>query len=262
MVSEAILQLLSQPLWVFMTALARISPVLMLTPPLTSSSVPMRIRAILAIAIALLLTPIVWANATTMPNDLVHLVIGMIGEVLIGFLLGSVMLMTVLSLQLAGQSIGHLAGFEMATAIDPSSNEDMPVLTNLFGMLATAILLLMGGHREIMECAIDSFTRYPAGGVYFETHWLDELQNIFSHTFVVGMRAAAPLAIALLLSNVVTSLLARTLPQLNILSVGFNINIGSLMLFMLLSISSVAWVYQSELAEWINTCHRIIEADV
>ena len=262
MVSEAILQLLSQPLWVFMAALARISPVLMLTPPLTSSSVPVRIRAILAVAIALLLTPIVWANATTMPSDLLHLVIGLVGEFLIGFLLGSVMLMTVLSLQLAGQSIGHLAGFEMATAIDPSTNEDMPVLTNLFGMLATAILLLIGGHRDIMECAIDSFTRYPAGGVYFETHWLDELQSVFSHTFVVGMRAAAPMAIALLLSNVVTSLLARTLPQLNVLSVGFNINIGSLMLFMLLSISSVAWVYQSELAEWINSCHRIIETDV
>ncbi len=261
MVSEAILQLLSQPLWVFMAALARISPVLMLTPPLTSSSVPVRIRAILAVAIALLLTPIVWGTATSMPGDLLHMVIGLVGEVLIGFLLGSVMLMTILSLQLAGQSIGHLAGFEMATAIDPSTNEDMPVLTNLFGMLATAILLLMGGHRDIMECAIDSFTRYPAGGVYFETHWLDELQAIFSHTFVVGMRAAAPLAIALLLSNVVTSLLARTLPQLNVLSVGFNINIGALMLFMLLSISSVAWVYQMELAEWINSCNRIINAD-
>lgn len=262
MVSEAILNLLSQPLWVFMSALARISPVLMLTPPLTSSSVPTRIRAILAVAIGLLLTPIAWNNATAIPSDLPHLVIGIVGEVLIGFLLGSVMLMTILGLQLAGQSIGHLAGFEMATAIDPSTNEDMPVLTNLFGMLATVILLLMGGHREIMQCAIDSFARYPAGGVHFETHWLDELQAVFSHTFVVGMRAAAPMAIALLLSNVVTSLLARTLPQLNILSVGFNINIACMMLFLLLSIGSVAWVYQSELAMWFDSCHRIINADV
>ena len=176
--------------------------------------------------------------------------------------MGSVILMTVVSLQLAGQSIGHLAGFDMATAVDPGSNEEMPVVSNMLGLLATAFLLLLGGHRQMMECAIESFMRYPAGGVFFETHWLDELQQILSHTFIVGVRAAAPLAIALLLSNIVTSLLARTLPQLNVLSVGFNINIGTLMLVLFVSVGSLGWVFQSELASWIDTCHRIIEPDV
>lgn len=261
MMDDSILNLLSQPLWVFLTALARISPVLMLTPPMTSASVPMRVRAVLAIAIALMLTPLIWSRATPIPSDLIHLLIGMAGEMLLGFLLGSIILMTVVSLQLAGQSIGHLAGFEMATAMDPSSNEDMPVVSNMLGLLATAILLLIGGHREIMECAIDSFTRYPAGGVYFETHWLDELEGVLTHTFVVGIRAAAPLAIALLLSNVVTSLLARTLPQLNVLSVGFNINIGTMMVVLFVSTGSVAWVFQGELASWFDACHRIVAPD-
>lgn len=262
MLSDSLVTLLSQPLWVFLTALARISPILMLTPPMTSASVPMRVRALLAIAIALLMTPLVSAKATTIPGDLLHLLIGMSGEVLLGVLLGSVILMTVVSLQLAGQSIGHLAGFDMATAVDPSSNEEMPVVSNMLGLLATAFLLLLGGHRQMMECAIESFMRYPAGGVFFETHWLDELQQILSHTFIVGVRAAAPLAIALLLSNIVTSLLARTLPQLNVLSVGFNINIGTLMLVLFVSVGSLGWVFQSELASWIDTCHRIIEPDV
>jgi flagellar biosynthesis protein FliR len=258
MLSDSLVALLSQPLWVFLTVLARISPILMLTPPMTSASVPMRVRALLAIATSLLMTPLIAVGATTIPADLLHMLIGLAGEVLLGVLLGSVILMTVVSLQLAGQSIGHLAGFDMATAMDPGSNEEMPVVSNMLGLLATAFLLMLGGHREMMECAIDSFVRYPAGGVYFETHWLDELQQILSHTFVVGLRAAAPLAVALLLSNVVTSLLARTLPQLNILSVGFGINVGSMMLVLFVSMGSVGWIFQSELAAWIDTCHRII----
>lgn len=262
MTGESLVTILSQPLWVFMTVLARISPILMLTPPMTSASVPMRVRAILAIAIALLMTPLTAAGATTIPSDLPHLLIGIGGEVLLGTLFGSVILMAIVSLQLAGQSIGHLAGFDMATAIDPGSNEEMPVISNLLGLLATAFLLLLGGHRQMMECAIESFVRYPAGGVFFETHWLDELQHVLSHTFIVGLRAAAPLAVALLLSNVVTSLLARTLPQLNILSIGFSINVGSMLLVLLISLGSVGWVFQTELAEWINTCHRIIVPDV
>jgi flagellar biosynthesis protein FliR len=261
MLSDSLLALLSQPLWVFLTALARVSPVLMLTPPMTSASVPMRVRALLAISIALLMTPLISAGATAIPGDLLHVLIGVSGEVLLGLLLGSVILMAVVSLQLAGQSIGHLAGFEMATAMDPSSNEDMPVVSNMLGLLATAFLLLLGGHRQMMGCAIESFVRYPAGGVFFETHWLDELQQILSHTFVVGIRAAAPLAVALLLSNVVTSLLARTLPQLNILSIGFSINVSSMLLVIFVSLGSVGWVFQSELATWLDTCHRIILPD-
>jgi flagellar biosynthesis protein FliR len=261
MPSEALVSLLSQPLWVFLTVLARISPVLMLTPPLTSSSVPMRVRALLSIAIAALLSPLIFNNATRMPADLLHLLIGIAGELLLGLLLGSVIMLSVVSLQLAGQSIGHLAGFDMATSVDPSSNEDMPVLANMLGMLATAILLLMGGHRQIIECALDSFGRYPAGGVYFETFWLDALQQVFSHTFVVGIRAAAPLAIALLLANIVTSLLARSLPQLNVLSIGFNINVGTMMIVVIVSLSSVAWVFQAEMAHWLDTAHRLVLPD-
>lgn len=261
MPSESLTSILSQPLWVFLTVLSRISPILMLMPPLTSASVPMRVRALLVIAIALLMTPLVTPSATSIPSDLMHMVIGVCGEVLLGLLLGSIILMAVVSLQLAGQAVGFLAGFDMATVVDPGSNEEMPVISNLLGLLATAFVLLLGGHRLIIECAIDSFVRYPAGGVFFETHWLDELQQILSHTFVVGIRAAAPLAVALLLSNVVTSLLARTLPQLNILSIGFNVNIGSLLLVLFVSLGSVGWVFQSELANWIDTCHRILLPD-
>lgn len=260
--SQTLVNLLSQPLWVFLTVLARVSPILMLTPPMTSASVPMRFRAFLAVAIALLLMPLVGSRATVIPDDLLHLVIGIAGELLLGFLLGSIITLTVVSLQLAGQTVGHLAGFEMATAVDPSSNEDIPVVSNLLGLLATAILLLMGGHREIMKSAIDSFSRYPAGGVYFETHWLDEFEAMITHTFALGIRAAAPLAIALLLANIVTSLLARTLPQLNVLSVGFNINIGTLMIVLCVSLGSTAWVFQNELVVWLDAANRIIQPDL
>ena len=103
--SQTLVNLLSQPLWVFLTVLARVSPILMLTPPMTSASVPMRFRAFLAVAIALLLMPLVGSRATVIPDDLLHLVIGIAGELLLGFLLGSIITLTVVSLQLAGQTV-------------------------------------------------------------------------------------------------------------------------------------------------------------
>lgn len=262
MLGDSLVALLSQPLWVFLTILARITPSMMLTPPLSSSGVPVRIRLLLSLCVAALLSPVASSSASQMPGDLFHVAIAMAGEVLLGLLLGSIILLAVACLQIAGQSIGQLAGLDFATSVDPSSNEEMPVLSNLLGLLAMAILLILGGHRHLMQCAMDSLARYPAGAVVFESHWLAELDGMLRHTFEVGLRAAAPISVALLLSNVVTGLLARTLPQLNILSIGFNLNIGALLVVLSIGLGGVTWAFQSELAVWLDSCHRIVAPEV
>lgn len=258
---DALLGILSQPLWVFLTVLARISPALMLAPPTRSAAVPMRFRALFAIAIAALLAPIAFSSALPMPPDVLNIAIAMAGEALLGVLLGSVILLAVTSLQIAGQTVGHLAGMDLATSMDPSSEEEMPVISNLLGWLAMVILLLVGGHRQLMECLLDSFSRYPSGAVQFSSHWLVEFEAVLRHTFVIGIRAAAPLATALLLANLVTGLLARTLPQLNVLAIGFNINVLALMMLLFVSIGGIAWLFQNELVFWLESCRHLVTVD-
>lgn len=261
MLGESLVAILSQPLWVFMTIFARITPSMMLTPPMNTNGVPVRVRLLLSLCVAVLLCPIAAERATVMPSDLLHIAIALVGEVLLGVLLGSIILLAVACLQIAGHSIGQLAGLDFATSVDPTSQEEMPVLSNLLGLLGMAFLLLIGGHRHLMQCAMESLARYPAGAVVFESFWLAELEGILRHTFDVGLRAAAPIAVALLLSNVVTGLLTRTLPQLNILSIGFNLNIMALLVVLSIGIGSVIWAFQSELVVWLDSCTRIVVAE-
>ncbi len=59
--------------------------------------------------------------------------------------------------------------------------------------------------------------------------------RITAHMFVLGLKIAAPIMIALFLSNLCLGIVARTVPQVNILMIGFPINIGiGLVLFGLL----------------------------
>ncbi len=259
MPSDSLVSLLSQPLWVFLTVLSRLAPVMMLTPPVKSGALPLRMRALLAISIAVLLTPIASPTATQMPPDLLHIVIALAGEILLGVLLGSIVALSIACLQISGQTISQFAGLDFAVTVDPMTQEEIAVLSNLFGLLAMAILLLAGGHRYLLGCAMDSLKIYPAGAVVFEGPWMAELEAMVQHTYEVGLRAAAPLAIALLLSNVATGLLARTLPQLNILSIGFSLNIGSLLIVLCIGLGSLSWVFQNELAVWLDSCHRIVD---
>lgn len=258
--NESLVSLLNQPLWVFLTVLARISPPLMLTPPTRSASVPMRVRAGIAIGLAALIAPIAYSTASPIPTDLIHIALGMVGEVLLGLLLASIILLAITSLQVAGQMVGNLAGYDLATAADPATDEEMPVLANLLGWLAMVLFILIGGHRQLIDCCMLSFSHFPAGLVRFQSHWLDELDAMTRHTFLIGVRAAAPLATSLLLANLVTGLLARTLPQLNVLAIGFNINAMAMLTLLFMSIGGVAWLYQNELAVWLDTCHRIASA--
>ncbi len=255
--NEALVTILSQPLWVFLAVLARISPPLMMAPPTRSTAVPMRVRAGIAIGLSALMAPLAYNNASPIPQDLVNIALGMTGEVILGLMLGSIILLAVTSLQIAGQMVGNLAGLDLATSADPNTDEEMPVIANFLGWLATVVFVILGGHRQLLDCCMQSFSSYPVGIVQFQSSWLDELDAIIRHTFLIGIRAAAPLAVALLLSNLVTALLARTLPQLNVLAIGFNINAMALLTLLFLSIGSVAWVFQTELSVWLDSCHRI-----
>lgn len=255
--SDAILSMLSQPLWVFLAVLARISPPLMMTPPTRSTSVPKRVRAFIAITFSALVAPMASTHATPMPGDLLNIAIALANEVILGILLGSIVMLAFASLQLAGQTVGHLAGYDSVTGVDPSGDEEMPVISSMLGWLAMAIFIIIGGHRQLLDCCMESFTHYPIGSVQFQTSWLDELDSVMRHTLVIGIRAAAPMATALLLANLVTGLLARTLPQLNVLAIGFNINALAMLMLLSVSMGGMAWVFQDELSVWLESCTRI-----
>ncbi len=221
--------------------------------------IPKRVKALLAVAIAVLTMPVAWPNSTPFPGSLAAMAIALTCEALLGLLLGSIILLAITSMELAGQAIGHLAGIDMAEAIDANAEETTSILSSLLGWFAVALLLTMGGHRQLMDCSLQSFERYPAGNVRPESFWLTELDDMLRHALVIGVRAAAPVGTALLMANLITGLLARTLPQLNVLAIGFNINVSAMFVAMIMSIGGVAWVFQSELSVWIQSCQAIVE---
>ena len=70
------------------------------------------------------------------------------------------------------------------------------------------------------------------------------LTSIVTQSFALGIRAAAPLLTALLLSNLVLGLISRTLPQINVIAVGFSLNSLLALGVLFLSIGAVAWTFQ------------------
>ncbi len=249
---DLIASLLYGPMWTFLCVLGRTAPLLVMMPPIQGSSVPNRVKVLLALMIAMSVTPLVMSNATPLPPHLAGIVIGLAKELLLGLLFGTAVLMIVTSLQVGGQVISSLASMDVAQAADPTTQETVTVVSQMFSWVAMALFLTLGGHRIVLGACLDSFEHYPAGGVLAEEQWLMHLHDLLRHSVSVGMRAAAPPAIALLLANFVTALIGRTLPQLNIMAIGFNINVTVMILVLMMSMASIGWVFQNELAQWIE----------
>ncbi len=244
--------LLQGPLWTFLCVLSRTGTLLTLMPPLRGSQIPMRVRALLAIMLATAVTPLVLATATAIPSSLLVMGIQLAKEVLLGVLFGTAIHVVLTGLQFGGQIMSSLASMDVAEGADPTSDESTSVINQMISWIAMALFLLLGGHRQLLACCLDSFAYYPAGGVLAEEHWLLHFQELLTHSIGIGIRAAAPVAIALLIANLVTAIIGRTLPQLNIMAIGFNINVFILLWMLVLSIGGLGWVYQTELAGWIE----------
>jgi len=227
-------------------------------PPLRGSSVPMQVRAYLAIAIAASITPLALENATPLPGALLAMIICLAKEMLLGMFLGGTILLLITGLQMGAQIITSLSSMEIAEVADPSTNQSTSIVSQIFTMMALAIFLLIGGHRALLSCCVDTFQVYPAGGVLAEEHWLLHTNDLLRHAATIGIRTAAPAAIALILSNLTTALLGRTLPQLNIMAIGFNINILVMLWVLMASIGVVGMLYQNELTAWIEQTRSVI----
>ncbi|MEQ1830263.1 MAG: flagellar biosynthetic protein FliR [Pirellula sp.] len=259
---DAISSMLYGPMWTYLCVLSRTGPLLAMMPPIQGSSIPNRVKVLLALMIALVVTPLVLHSSTSLPPHLAGIAIGLAKELMLGVLFGTAVMLIITSLQIGGQVISSLASMDVAQAADPTTQETVTVVSQLFSWVAMALFLILGGHRAVLGACLDSFEVYPAGGVLAEEHWLMHLHEILKHSVSIGMRAAAPPAIALLLANFVTALVGRTLPQLNIMAVGFSLNVTIMILVLIMSMSSIGWVFQNELVEWVEmTTHLFSPAE-
>ena len=178
------------------------------------------------------------ANSAADPANLVEggLAVGV--EVLIGLALGLGTARLIAGAQLAGQLIAQLSGLSLAEVFDPNQGSETPLLAQLLGMFGVAVYLLIGGHRWLIAGLLDSFQALPIGGASLPAAVPHVLVSLVSESFSLGLRIAVPAVLALLLASIVLGLISRTITQLNIMSLGFGLNVVVALVALAMSLGS------------------------
>ena len=218
----------------FFWVLIRVSVLIFLMPLFGARNVPVLWKAGLSFVLAVLLTPVV-PVPETLPATPPELILGIASEVLMGLIAVFGVLILFASVQLAGQMMSFQMGFSMARAIDPNTGAQSTALSQFLYLFTVLLFFAIDGHHLMIQAIAASFRLVPPGGASFPPSLSEAVVGLSGHMFVIGLKIAAPIMIALFLSNLCLGIVARTVPQVNILMIGFPINIGiGLVLFGLL----------------------------
>jgi flagellar biosynthetic protein FliR len=238
---------------IFVLVLTRVGCLVMTLPVLGTASVPLHVRALLAVAISLVITPLHWGLPVPPPENLLALTVLLTREAVLGLSLGLAVMILLSGMQLAGQVVSQISGLSLADVANPTFETSVPIFSHILEMLAVAIFFLVGGHRQVMDALLGSFTWMPPGQGRLPDDLVAALSDVAARSFEIGIRASAPVMVALLLSTLIVALVSRTLPQLNAVAVGLNFNSLIVLAVLAFCLGSAGWVFQEEVGGAIET---------
>ena len=229
---------------------SRISGMMAFFPFFSHSSVSTTIKAAIAFYLVILFFP--QAHVGVEISDFTTLLLAVIMEFALGFIAGLALNLVFGAVGLAGMQISMVMGFSMATAYDPTTQNNSPIISKFMTMLALLILLAFDGHHMILLFLSNSIDHISLGGYFPQKDIWIYISQAFTHMFVMGFLIAFPIVALSILSDVIFGMLMKTMPQFNLLVVGFPIKITLAIMVIVTVLASMMGIFKKEFIEVFN----------
>ena len=255
------------PVWLMV--LFRLTGIFVLAPVLGSATIPRVVKVFLALGLSFAVWPMLWVDTEASGNlaaavrglDLwsLGLLVGL--ELLIGYVIGYAASLPMVGMQLGGHMIDQQMGLAAAQIYNPEFDDQTGVTGTLLFMFALALFVAAGGLNVMLHTLAQTFRHIPLGGFANFEQVAHMIVGLLAIMFELGLRIAAPLLCLTFLVSVGMGFLMRTVPQFNILSVGFAIRILSSLLVMMMLVGAMAGAYGDLMGDTIRLLMRFFEAE-
>lgn len=194
------------------------------------------------------------------PTNTVSYILILLIEIGIGIILSLVAQFFFAAIQLAGQLIDTQMGFGIMNVVDPISGTQAPIIGNFKYILAMLVYLQIDGHHLFLQALFDSYKVLPIGHLYLQNEFFSFLISFGGNIFLIACKIALPIVGALMVTDIISGIMARTIPQMNIFMVGMPAKI--LLGFGVLLIILPLYIYlmNSLIQDMIKQLYLIIRA--
>lgn len=204
----------------------RVSIVMFMLPIFSTNNVPIPVKAAMTVVFTLALWPHVALSGAIMPAHPFDIAIILLGEIIIGLVLGLAIDFLFMGIQSGGELLGFQMGFTMISFADPLTGNQTGLAAYFLWMTSLLTFLALDGHLYMLKGFAASFKILPPGALYIGENLLWEVLSLSAQVFVLALKIAAPVMVALFMVEVALGLIARTSPQVHIMEFGFPIKIG------------------------------------
>ncbi len=225
---------------VFTLVLVRVAAMLFLMPVFSSSTVPVKVKAAAALVLALMLTPLVPWTSDLLPSSPLLFMLLAVAELFAGMTLALMMRLVFAGLQTAGQMVSIQMGLSVANVMDPQTGTQSALLAQFVYTIALLLFLAADGHLVLIRYVYESFELLAPGKLVLAAPLSDIMLAMSREMFVLSVKILAPVMVILLFSQVALGILAKMVPQINMLIVSFGLNIALGLFFLGLSMQ-VFW---------------------
>jgi len=235
----------------FILLFFRFGALFMAVPIFSHKNIPMNIKASMAFFFTIVfysaMPPL--AIAITVPT----IILAILSELLFGLAIGIVLQLAYNVITFAGGQISFMMGFSMASAIDPQSGISMPIISQFLSLMGLMVLLEIDLHHWMLLYIDSSLASIPLGGFLMTEDLFNYIIHAASNMFVVGFMIAFPIIALSWLADVIFGMLMKTMPQFNLLVIGFPIKIMVSFAVLIATFTSTMLILKGEMQEAFNS---------
>jgi flagellar biosynthetic protein FliR len=226
----------------------RLSGLFVFAPVLAGVAIPMKVKVLLCAVLAIAMFGLVRPAAANIPPDFFSFAALAAGEVVFGLILGLLALIPVIAAQIAGIVMGQQMGLGLATLYNPSLDVESDVTAEVLLQLALVAFLVMGGLEVLFITVARSYTAVPIGAFSLHQAPLAVMNGLITSGCELALRVSTPLLGLIFVETIAGAILMKTIPQINIMSLGYGLKVLLGLLALILAYRTIGDVIIDHLA--------------
>ncbi len=240
----------------FVMVLTRISAFFLLVPVFGWKAIPVSIKVAVIILLAIFFssnTALAISSRFGHPGQVsfAEVILLMANEATYGLALGLVVVLIFSVVKFSGKIVENQMGLSMAQIFDPLTNEETQPMGSLLEMIFIILFLSANGHHLFLLIISRSFEVFPVGSIPTISVLASGVTKAGSAMFIAGLRLAAPMLAAFLLLLIVLAILARIVPEMDILFTSLPLRVGLGLIMAAIFLPFVSG-FVSEFADWMG----------
>lgn len=225
-------------IWTFMLLCSRFAGFFTLVPGIGMGERGLLVRAPAMLVFAL--TAMISSPLAPLPSDAVSMGALLLAEYMFGTVIGMIPMIMVAGVQTGIQLASTTMGLGMGNLMDPMLGIQVSDISRIVGDITIIMFLMLGGHHVVLH-AVSGMSGTIVPGSFFVTDFtIDLLIDRTAEIFRFGAILAAPVIVALLLTNFVMGLVTKAVPTVNIFVISFPLTIGIGLILMVLSMPDMS----------------------